>query len=100
MNIPDKAPPRLAGSAGATITEDHNRLLLSEPEAARLLAISPRKLWGLRRAGAVPSVKIGGAVRYPRDGLVEWVRRGCPEHPHAGEEIRLELLRLAAGVEK
>lgn len=99
MNHPTKKPPALAGEAGANaITANSTPLLLSEPDAARLLAISPRKLWGLRRAGAVPALKIGGSVRYPRDGLAEWVRRGCPEHEHAGEEIRLELLRRAAGV--
>jgi predicted DNA-binding transcriptional regulator AlpA len=99
MNTPEKSAPRLGGGGG---TEDQHHgsdpLLLSEPEAARMLSISARKLWSLRKSGAVPAMKIGGAVRYPRDGLAEWVRRGCPEHAHAGEEIRLELLRRAAGV--
>jgi predicted DNA-binding transcriptional regulator AlpA len=39
-------------------------LLVDEREAARLLGISPRLLWGFRKAGRVPCVRIGRAVRY------------------------------------
>lgn len=98
MNTPTKKPPALAGEAGAKITEKDTPILLSEPKAARLLDMSPRKLWGLRKRGAVPFVRIGGAVKYSPEALHEWVRRSCPMHEHAGEEIRLELLRRAAGV--
>jgi excisionase family DNA binding protein len=53
--------------------ENSHALLLTTPEAARALAISPRTLWTLTKRGEIPSVKIGRAVRYdPRDLLV-WI---------------------------
>jgi excisionase family DNA binding protein len=50
-------------------------LLVPAREAARLLAVSERTLWGLTRRGEVPCVRIGRAVRYdPRD-LAAYVER-------------------------
>lgn len=44
--------------------------LLVKPEAAaRLLAVSPRTLWSLTRAGVVPCVRLGRSVRYSPDTL-------------------------------
>jgi len=53
-------------------------LLLRPAEAARLLAISPRKLWELTNAREVPSIRIGRALRYPTEDLRSWIaeRRG------------------------
>ena len=51
------------------------RLLLSEPEAAKALGISPRTLWSLRERGEVPHVRIGRAVRYPVAGLEAYIAR-------------------------
>ncbi len=48
-------------------------LLLKSRDAARLLAISERKLWELMNSGGVPCVRLGRAVRYdPRD-LVRFI---------------------------
>lgn len=44
-------------------------LLLTEPKAAKLLSISPRKLWGMEKAGEVPCVRLGGRKLYDRDDL-------------------------------
>jgi predicted DNA-binding transcriptional regulator AlpA len=43
--------------------------LLDERAAAKLLGISPRKLWGLAAAGSIPVIKVGPRLkRYdPRD---------------------------------
>ena len=49
------------------------RLLLTEPEAARLLSLSPRTLWGLAERGEVPSIKIGRAKRYRLSDLQAYV---------------------------
>jgi excisionase family DNA binding protein len=50
-------------------------LLLTPPQAAKLLAISPRTLWGLSQPrGPVPTVKIGRLVRYSREALEAFVR--------------------------
>ena len=49
--------------------------LLKTPEAAALLAISPRKLWSLTVSGEVPHIRIGRSVRYPLDDLRSWVNQ-------------------------
>ena len=50
--------------------------LLYEREAAKLLAISPRKLWGLAAAGAIPFIQIGPrSKRYDRRDILEFVER-------------------------
>lgn len=48
-------------------------LLLRPAEAARFLAISPRKLWELTNCREVPSIRIGRALRYPTEDLRAWV---------------------------
>jgi excisionase family DNA binding protein len=39
-------------------------LLITEPEAARVLGIGARTLWELRARGRIPFVRIGTAIRY------------------------------------
>ena len=47
--------------------------LLRAPEAAEMLAVSPRKLWELTNRKLIPCVRIGRAVRYdPRD-VAAWI---------------------------
>jgi len=58
-----------------TTSADSIRLLITASEAARLLAISPRKLWGLTASGEVPHVRIGRSVRYPLADLQVWVQQ-------------------------
>lgn len=48
-------------------------MLLRPREAAKLLAISPRKLWELTNTKEVPVVRIGRSLRYPREALRGWV---------------------------
>ena len=48
-------------------------LLLRPAEAARFLAISPRKLWELTNCREVPAIRIGRALRYPTEDLRAWV---------------------------
>ena len=50
------------------------KLLLTVNEAAQVLALSPRKLWTMTKAGEIPSLKLGRSVRYPVESLREWVR--------------------------
>lgn len=47
--------------------------LLNERQAAELLNISPRTLWGHRKAGKLPCVRIGASVRYSPSDLQEWI---------------------------
>ena len=62
--------------------------LLTSPEAADLLRISPRKLWELTNRCAVRAVRIGRCVRYALDDLTRWIDAGCPDEPGAGERLR------------
>lgn len=53
------------------------RLLLTSREAARALSICEKTLWTMTRNGEIPVIRIGRAVRYPLDGLKEWIRKSC-----------------------
>lgn len=48
-------------------------LLLKPDEAAEVLAISPRKLWGLTASREIPHIRIGRCVRYAIDDLQRWI---------------------------
>lgn len=52
---------------------DDNVINLNERQAARFLGIGARTLWQLRKEGAVPYVRFGKAVRYPKPLLVKWL---------------------------
>lgn len=49
--------------------------LLRAGEAARALAISPRKLWALTASSEIPCVRIGRAVRYDAGDLRDWIEQ-------------------------
>jgi len=52
-------------------------LALRPRDAARMLGVSPRTLWGWTRAGIVPSVRVGTGKRrtvlYPVADLRAWL---------------------------
>jgi excisionase family DNA binding protein len=51
-------------------------VLLSIPEAAKILKVSERLTWQLVKAGKLPSVRIGlrrGRVLIPREALLRWI---------------------------
>lgn len=50
-------------------------LLVRPPEAARLLAISSRKLWSLTAGKEIPCVRIGRVVRYDLAELRDWIEQ-------------------------
>jgi len=50
-------------------------LLLSPRQAAAMLGISPRTLWGLTAADEIPHVRIGRRVLYSRESLAAWIAR-------------------------
>lgn len=60
-------------------TPPPDALLIDSKQAAALLGISPRKLFGLTSEGVVPHRKIGRCVRYSLAELKAWVERGCPD---------------------
>jgi excisionase family DNA binding protein len=53
---------------------DHPALLLwTSRQAAKALAISERKLWELANVGAIPTVRIGRAVRFDPADIRTWI---------------------------
>jgi predicted site-specific integrase-resolvase len=54
-------------------------LALRPRDAARMLGVSPRTLWGWTRAGIVPCVRVGAGKRrtvlYPVADLRAWLAR-------------------------
>jgi excisionase family DNA binding protein len=72
---PAAADRAVADSLSAEIVPE----LLTTPEAAKLLNIGERTLWRHSRSGLAPApMKIGGAVRYRRQELLDWIASGCP----------------------
>ena len=56
-------------------------LLLNAFEAGRLLSISRAKVLDLAARGEIPSVRIGGSVRIPRDRLTAWIAEHAQVEP-------------------
>jgi excisionase family DNA binding protein len=50
-------------------------LFLRIPEVAERLALGRSTVYKLIQSGEIPTVRIGGAVRVPVDGLEDWARR-------------------------
>jgi excisionase family DNA binding protein len=48
-------------------------LLLNAVETGKLLSISRAKVLDLAAGGELPSIRVGGSVRIPRDRLVKWI---------------------------
>lgn len=51
------------------------RLLLTIPEAARMLGVGRTSVYALIRAQELPVVKIGAAARVPARAVREWAER-------------------------
>jgi excisionase family DNA binding protein len=48
-------------------------LLLDAVEAGELLSISRAKVLDMAARGQIPSIRVGGSVRIPRDMLLAWI---------------------------
>jgi prophage regulatory protein len=56
-----------------------DRRLLSVDDVAAMLSISGRHVYRLADAGRMPRpVKLGGAVRWDRLAIADWIAAGCP----------------------
>src|SRR5712691_9795314 len=66
--LTDAAPVTLMSSPSQDLP-----LLLNAVEAGRLLSISRAKVLDLAARGEIPSLRIGGSVRVPRDSLQTWI---------------------------
>ena len=54
---------------------DIDHILVDRKVAAKLLSLSERSVWDLTDRGELPFVKYGRAVRYPVQGLRDWVKK-------------------------
>ena len=51
------------------------QLLLTVREAAQALSVCEKTLWIMTKNGDIPVIRMGRAVRYPLDGLREWIKK-------------------------
>ena len=56
------------------------RMLLTSKEAAKALNICERTLYGLTKAGELPVVRIGRAVRYNVQDLKDFIEKKSSEN--------------------
>jgi len=53
--------------------------LLTTSQVAKLINAGERTVWRWSRSGRMPApVRIGGAVRFRRQEILEWIGNGCP----------------------
>jgi len=64
----------------------NDRLLVNEPEAARLLSLSPRTLFSLRQSGEMPFIQLGRAIRYRVADLYQWIEKNIIRAANAKRE--------------
>lgn len=65
---------------------EHLRELLTAAEAAEVAGIAKRSWWRYVSSGRAPApVRLGGAVRWRRTELAEWIASGCPRTRKAVE---------------
>jgi prophage regulatory protein len=58
---------------------EHLRELLTAAEAAEVAGVAKRSWWRYVSSGKAPApVRLGGAVRWRRGELAEWIQAGCP----------------------
>ncbi len=77
LNVPTLSSP-LPYGAYSKPTNDQ-QLLISSREAAKLLKVSDRMLFGMQKSGAIPgAVKLGRLVRWNLQTLKSWLEAGCP----------------------
>jgi prophage regulatory protein len=63
----------------ATLDPEHLRELLTAAESADMAGVAKRSWWRYVSSGKAPApVRLGGAVRWRRSELAEWITAGCP----------------------
>jgi prophage regulatory protein len=71
----------------ATLDPEHLRELLTAAESAEMAGVAKRSWWRYVSSGKAPApVRLGGAVRWRRSELAEWIAAGCPR-------VRKEVVR-------
>ena len=57
-------------------TDHRNKLVLTVPQVADELQVTPRHVWALIERGDLPSIKVGGSRRITREQLDAYLRTG------------------------
>lgn len=84
-----QAARTLTGSTGGkNVHPDHTALLIDAKSASVMLSLGTRTIWSLTKCNAIPSHRIGRAVRYCPAELRAWIDDGCPTDPGAAERVR------------
>ncbi|HUK33224.1 MAG TPA: helix-turn-helix domain-containing protein [Vicinamibacterales bacterium] len=58
--------------------------LLRAPEVAHLLGLSRAQIYAMMSGGALPTIRIGRAIRVPKHALADWIR----QHTHPAHTER------------
>jgi predicted DNA-binding transcriptional regulator AlpA len=71
----------------STLDPEALRELLTAAESADMAGVAKRSWWRYVSSGRAPApVRLGGAVRWRRSELAEWIAAGCPR-------VRKEVVR-------
>ena len=63
----------------STLDPEALRELLTAAESADMAGVAKRSWWRYVSSGKAPApVRLGGAVRWRRSELAEWIAAGCP----------------------
>jgi excisionase family DNA binding protein len=58
------------------------RMLLRAGEAAEMLGVGRSTIYELANRGLIPTIRVGQALRFPRQQLVQWIDKQLEEtHP-------------------
>ena len=69
----------ISGMAKILQTLDAKEHALKAVELAKLLRVTRQHIYKLAAEGAIPSFRIGAAVRFDPKGVAEWLRRKMPQ---------------------
>ena len=62
------------------MTNNEEMALMDARDVSRRLSVSTRTVWRLLSADQLPKpVRIGRSVRWRREIVEEWIRKGCPD---------------------
>lgn len=59
--------------------------VLTAPQAATLLQMSPSQVYAYCAQGAIPHVRVGRLVRIPKQLLIKWMEEGWVDNGETSE---------------
>jgi|SRR5947209_11043860 len=89
----EDAVARALARARPPMPEPRLKLLLTIPEAAKLVSLSDRTIYRLIDAGELRATTIGSIKRIPTAELERWVMEGVNSDEETGKRARLDLAK-------